>query len=305
MSPAQDGEIPEPSDRRRHQDSLVYRTGAIRECFEESGILLARRKDRPGELLSLSDEEREQGRHAVHENKVKFKEWVEQKGGATDTGKYFDHVVTQGRIADCSADTLIPFTRWITPTNVPKRFTTQMYLYFLPLPSSQSPSSSSIHIESEAIIHHPTSDGGKEHTSARFLPPSKWLSLAQSGKIILFPPQFFLLHLLTPFLSPEKIPTVLDVEQLDQQRTLVKDFVRSGNPNWMEKCMSPTIVGDRFPDGRVAMGLNHPGPELDGSDRKGDEERVVLVNFKKEGPREVEVAWRKDVLKEIREKGKL
>src|ERR1700753_2590512 len=35
-------------------------------------------------------------------------------------------------------DNLIPFTRWITPPNVPKRFTTQMYLYFLPLPSESS-----------------------------------------------------------------------------------------------------------------------------------------------------------------------
>ena len=86
MSEAQDGEIPEPNDRRRHQDSLVYRTGAIRECFEESGILLARRKSSSDEMLLLSDEEREQGRHKVHENKVMFKEWVEEKGGVIDTG---------------------------------------------------------------------------------------------------------------------------------------------------------------------------------------------------------------------------
>ena len=69
--------------------------------------------------------------------------------------------------------------------------------------------------------------------------------------------------------------------------------------------MSPIALGDRLPDGRVALGLNHPGFELDGSDRKGDEERVVLVNFKKDGPRDLDVAWRKDVLKEIRGQAKL
>ena len=184
-----------------------------------------------------------------------------------------------------------------------------MYLYFLPLPSSQlapeDPEEGHTAIKPEAIIHKPTPDGGKEHTSARFLPPSKWLSMAQSGEIILFPPQFFLLHLLTPFLSPENIPNVLNVEQLEQQRTLVKDFVKSGHPSWMEKCISPTALGNSLPDGRVALGLNHPGVELDGSDRKGDDERVVLAKFKKEGPRELEVAWKKDVFKEIRVKEKL
>ena len=184
-----------------------------------------------------------------------------------------------------------------------------MYLYFLPLPSPQpspeDPEEGTTGIKPETIVHKPTSDGGKEHTSARFFPPSKWLSMARAGEIILFPPQFFLLHLLTPFLSPENVPNILDVEQLEQQRTLVKDFVKSGNPNWMEKCISPTALGNKLPDGRVAMSLNHPGMELEGSDRKGDDERVVLVNFKEEGPREVEVAWKKDVLTEIREKGKL
>ena len=181
-----------------------------------------------------------------------------------------------------------------------------MYIYFLPFPSSipRDPKEGSTGIKPESVVHNPTDDGGKEHTSARFLPASKWLAMAQSGEIILFPPQFFLLHLLAPFLSPENVPHVLDNEQLEQQRTLVKDFVKSGDPSWMEKCISPTELG-RLPDGRFVMDLSHPGFELDGSDRKGDDERVVLVNFKEEGTRELEVAWKEDMLKEIREKGKL
>lgn len=48
-------------------------------------------------------------------------------------------------------------------------------------------------------------------------------------------------------------------------------------------------------DGRAVLGLDKPGPELEGSGRNGERERVVLVDFAKTGPRKVEVVWRKDV----------
>ena len=60
--------------------------GAIRECFEESGILLAKRIEHPELLLEVNDEERDKGRRAVHENSVKFQDWVRGKGGSPDTG---------------------------------------------------------------------------------------------------------------------------------------------------------------------------------------------------------------------------
>ena len=63
--------------------------GAIRECFEESGILLARMKDGTGGgLLEVEEEEREKGRKEVHEGKVRFEEWVKEKGGVPDCGAY-------------------------------------------------------------------------------------------------------------------------------------------------------------------------------------------------------------------------
>ncbi|SLM33904.1 NUDIX hydrolase domain-like [Lasallia pustulata] len=284
LSSEQDGEVPGPTDPARHEDSKVYRLGAIRECFEESGLLLATKKESPKELLRLSDDEREQGRHAIHEDKVSFRQWVDQKSGIPDI------------------DGLIPFTRWITPTNIPKRFTTQMYIYFLPVAKNESSSAAGpLPVQSEALIPTPTSDGGIEHTAARFLPPSKWLSMSQAGEIILFPPQFFLLHLLSPFLSPEDVPTVLDPEGLSRQREVVLNFVKSGDPPWGEKCMSPIGLFWKESDGRAVLGLDKPGPELEGSGKRGDAERVVLVDFRKEGPRKVEVAWKKDVFQSERE----
>jgi len=60
------------------------------------------------------------------------------------------------------------------------------------------------------------------------------------------------------------------------------------------------LPGGKREDGRVVLGLDRPGPELEGQ-RKGESEHVVLVEFKKEGPRRVEVRKKKDVLAETRE----
>ncbi len=83
---SQDGELPPIVDIRRHEDSSTYRIAAIRECFEESGILIAKRREQPDQLLMLSNEERQQGRYAVHEEKIDFQVWVEQRGGILDLG---------------------------------------------------------------------------------------------------------------------------------------------------------------------------------------------------------------------------
>ena len=82
----QDGEIPGPEDAMRHEDSMVYRLAAIRECFEESGILLAKKLGSSSELIKLSDELLGEGRRSIYENKVGFKDWVAQHGGYPDTG---------------------------------------------------------------------------------------------------------------------------------------------------------------------------------------------------------------------------
>lgn len=50
----------------------------------------------------------------------------------------------------------------------------------------------------------------------------------------------------------------------------------------------------------MVLGLDKPGLELEGSGRRGDEERVVLVEFRKDGPRKVEVRWRREVFSEER-----
>ncbi len=67
------------------------------------------------------------------------------------------------------------------------------------------------------------------------------------------------------------------------------EFVRAGDPPWTEKCICPSVLFTSRIDGRQVLGLGKPGPELEGSGRRGDGERVVLVRFSREGTRDVEV----------------
>ncbi|KAK5716952.1 hypothetical protein LTR17_016245 [Elasticomyces elasticus] len=292
VSASHDGDMPPPESPDRHVDNEIYRTAAVRETFEESGILLARNNGF-GRLLEVPEAEREEGRKLVHGNKVPFPKWLAQKGGRADV------------------EGLIPFTRWVTPTNVPKRFTTQMYLYFLPtLNSTPITEATANDDEAEVRIPVPTTDGGLEHTTARFLPASVWLRLAQEGRIILFPPQFFLLHQVAQHFDNLPSPTAygsisrepLPREALEARRKRLQDFVQTGDPPWTEKCISPTALpprdGKMRADGRAVLGLNKPGPELEAANlgRKGVAEQCVLVEFKKEGPRKLAVISREEAL---------
>jgi len=251
--------------------------GAIRECFEESGILLAKSREKPGELLALSDGELEHGRHAIHKEEVEFRDWLESKGGVPDMGG------------------LHAFTRWLTPISVSRRrFSTQMYLYFLPLTSSSN-------LLQE--IQTPTSDGGIEHTTAEFLPVSEWLTRSKAGQIILFAPQFFLLSVIAPFLAPE--PKTKDTTALQAQRKKLVEFLNhreDGEPSWAEKCISSTPVWEAGE--RVYMSLEPAGPEVEGTGRKGDGRRLVSWISHEGRPQDLEVSWREDVMSEKESRGK-
>jgi hypothetical protein len=71
----------------RHEDGPAYRLGAIRECFEESGILLAKKKDGSGSLLRVPDAERERARKEIHAGNLRFEDWVSSQGGVVDSGQ--------------------------------------------------------------------------------------------------------------------------------------------------------------------------------------------------------------------------
>ena len=284
---------------------------AVRETFEECGILLAKSKKTGKLFTEISDSEREEGRRAVHAGKVKFTDLLETWGAIPDT------------------EGLMPFTRWITPPNVPKRFSTQMYLYFLPLGSVSptkhaaapgTPPGAGLSEEDEIVIPNPTHDGGIEHTAARFLPPNKWLDLARQNRIILFPPQFFLTLMLAPYLSatvtspssPIPSPQHLALERERLLDFLAKPRIFEGEQevSFADACISPIVLGkgaygDKAQDGvggvdkhTAVLLLDAPGAEVEkqGQGRRGIREWVVTTKFKGEGPRDVDVRRREEVL---------
>ncbi|KAJ4263639.1 hypothetical protein NW762_006463 [Fusarium torreyae] len=279
-----DGTIPAVDSLERHQDGPAYRLGAVRETFEETGILLAKKDS---ELINLTIEDRDAARKLIHGNQVKFLEWLKSVGAEPDL------------------EGLIPFTRWITPTTNTKRFTTQMYLYMLPQSRSSMPS--------EMLI--PTPDNGVEHTAALFAPAQSFLSRAATNSIILFPPQAYLLTLVAKFfqgqskssggqgplqIAAQREKLLYFLEQTPTAETEKGKGHKTALIPWGDKVMSPHNLFIRKHDKRVVLGLDKPGPELKGSERGGDWERVVLVNFGKGGPTNVEVRRREDVLEEER-----
>jgi len=199
------------------------------------------------------------------------------------------------------SESLIPFTRWITPPQVPKRYTTQMYLYFLPLPTFESTDPSLHHIGplprgGEALIPTPTHDGGIEHTAARFFPARKWLDLANTGEIILFPPQYFLLSMAARFLTSDVRQDAYSNIDFLRQRRALEAFVRGGKPTpWADVCISPVMLA-ATDDQRTILSLSTPGDEVKKLGRHGVDDYVVLLGRGKGGvPKNVEVRLRKDV----------
>jgi 8-oxo-dGTP pyrophosphatase MutT (NUDIX family) len=87
---------------------------AIREAFEEAGVLLAR----DAETRDLVDEERlaalDRYREELEKGQIRLVDLLQRE---------------RLRLA---CDKLIPFAHWITPTNMPKRFDTHFFLARVP-----------------------------------------------------------------------------------------------------------------------------------------------------------------------------
>jgi 8-oxo-dGTP pyrophosphatase MutT (NUDIX family) len=126
--------------------ALSFRIAAIRETFEESGILLAR----PRGSKTLIDAKRAGEIEAAHR--------TELCEGKTSFGK----VLTDSGIL-LALDELVPYAHWITPEGVPKRFDTWFFLAAAP---------------PEQVGGH----DGKESTDSIWLSPREALAGGDSGR---------------------------------------------------------------------------------------------------------------------------
>src|SRR3979490_974158 len=95
--------------------TLSFRIAAIRETFEESGILLAR----PKGSKTLVDAKRASEIEAAH------------RADLCDSKISFLKVLTDNGMV-LALDELVPYAHWITPEGMPKRFDTWLFLAAAP-----------------------------------------------------------------------------------------------------------------------------------------------------------------------------
>ncbi|KXN92183.1 Putative nudix hydrolase 7 [Leucoagaricus sp. SymC.cos] len=176
----------------KKQDSSLAIT-AIRETFEESGLLLAS-ADGSSSNSPPDDTQLDDARHSIHQQKLLFQHFLRSNNLKADS------------------EALLPFTQWITPIGPPRRFHTQFYVAFLPAAPSSGFSSGA---KQERI---PKPDGGQEVISARFVHPSEALREFREGKITFMPPQFYILTTLSDILQGSR--------NTEEQRTKVESLSR-------------------------------------------------------------------------------
>ncbi len=102
-------------------DGLAYWVAAIREAFEESGLLLAR--DEAGSVVSLTDARIAQ-RFTEHRRQL--------NAGTTEFP-----ALLQAENLQLAADQLTYFAHWITPVGLPRRYDTRFFM--AEAPAGQEP----------------------------------------------------------------------------------------------------------------------------------------------------------------------
>ena len=95
--------------------ALSFRIGAVRETFEECGILLARTEG-ADELVPAARADEVIGAHRV---------------ALCEGKRSFSDILRAERLVP-ALDLLVPFAHWITPVGLPKRFDTHFYVAVAP-----------------------------------------------------------------------------------------------------------------------------------------------------------------------------
>ena len=158
------------------KENIAFKIAAIRECFEEANVLFAKNKN--GREIITADE------------LFKLKKW--RDAFVNDSTSMYEFASLENLLF--SIDSLIPFSHWITPEKVPKRFDTRFYIAAAPK-------------------GHKGQHDGNESVDSIWINPQQALDDCLSGKRnIIF-------------------PTRLNLEQLNQSKTVAEAINNAKNSN--------------------------------------------------------------------------
>jgi 8-oxo-dGTP pyrophosphatase MutT (NUDIX family) len=143
---------------------IAYGVAAIRETFEEAGVLLARKKN-DGDKSSVKIFER-------------------PGTGVVDESWFRRRVSEEGWLLSFS--NLFPWSHWITPENMPKRFDTRFFITLMP--------------EGQECL-----PDDRETVHGLWVSPGKGLQGNMQGKIPLSPPTLVTLHQLLGFETVDRL----------------------------------------------------------------------------------------------------
>lgn len=174
------------------QDGLCYWIAAIREAFEESGLLLARHAQ--GGLIRLDDDATSR-RFAEHRRRL-------NAGEASFTS------ILREEGLEAAADTLTYFAHWITPVRMPRRYDTRFFM-------AEAPEG-----------QHPVQDE-RETIAATWIKPAEALSLHCKGEFEMRTPTVRTLETFADFDSVASLRAGL-VEKQGEIRAVLPKIGKDG-----------------------------------------------------------------------------
>lgn len=163
---------------------LAFWVAAVRECFEEAGVLLARRTD--GQPLSLAEP-------AEADHYQRYRAGVD--GGLVDL---FD--VCAAEDLHLPVGDLHYFAHWITPEHAPRRYDTRFFL-------------------TRAPDHQTLSHDGSETIAALWLRPAEALDRNAAGDFELIYPTLRSLEVLTDYPDADAVLSAASAEPLGLEPT--------------------------------------------------------------------------------------
>ena len=296
------------------QDADDFRMTALRETFEETGILLVEpttatttattttnASPLPPLLLLPEPEQLAAARLAIHSR--------------TDPLTLPDFLA-QHRLR-APVDRLVPFSQWVTPESAAVRFHTRFFVLFVEelglgpglglglglgsggevvggvvkqaqrTPSPLPPPTPKAKVESidevaaaatatdaNVLVQNPTADGGVEVISASWIHPRELFAAFRRGELALFPPQFYLLTTLGDLLT--------SMHQEGHQgggsnRTAVLRSRVGGGGGFGSRVFNPRPIGFTEEGGKGQRSiLAYEGDELRGG-KVGDRHRCLVL----------------------------